>query len=165
MNIDTRYDTAVPTRRRPTTPADLHRLAGVARGRGIRLFREAATGAWFATSATKRGTVYYVTGLSCSCEGFVHHQRCSHHAALLARLNWLPAVAPPCARCRGRGFTFAEAGPDCWPYEFPCGACAPQGDDEDDDAGMWNDDLAASSPDDSSRWAAVNARYPTGRVA
>jgi len=131
----TPYDTVVPTRRRPTTPADLHRLAGVARDRGIRLYQEATTGAWFATSATKPGAVYYVTGYSCTCEGFVYHQRCSHHAALLDRLGWLPdiagnvagsppvAVAPPCVRCRGRGFTYAEAGPDQWPFEIPCRTC------------------------------------------
>ena len=39
MNVPvTRYDTVVPTRRRPTTSEDLHRLAGLARDRGIRLF-------------------------------------------------------------------------------------------------------------------------------
>ena len=132
----TPYDTVVPTHRRPTTPADLHRLAGVARDRGLRLYQERATGAWFATSATDPGAVYHLTGFSCSCPGFVFHQRCSHHAALLGHLGWLPAVAdaatnvvvavaPPCVRCRGRGFTYAEAGPDQWPFEIPCVACGP----------------------------------------
>ena len=83
----TSYDTVVPIRRRPITPAGLHRLAGVARDRGIRLYQEATTGAWFATSATTPGAVYDVTGYSCTCPGFCHHQRCSHHAALLERLG------------------------------------------------------------------------------
>jgi len=73
----------------------------------------------------------------------------------------LVAVAPPCTRCHGRGWYYLEAGPDCWPYEIPCVACSDQGDDDpDDDAGMWNDDVAASSPDDASRWAAVAFHYP-----
>jgi len=172
VNIPTTpYDTVVSTRPRSTTPADLHRLAGVARERGIRLYQERATGAWYSTSATDANACYYVTGYSCTCAGFVYHQQCSHHAALLARLGWLPAVAgattnvvaavaPPCARCRGRGFTYAEAGPDQWPYEIPCAACAPQDDDDPDDGGgRWNDDIAESCPDDSSRFAAVAARY------
>ena len=118
MNIPTTsYDTVVPTRRRPTTPADLHRLAGLARDRGIRLYQERATGAWYATSATDPGAVYHLTGYSCSCPGFTAWQRCSHHAALLDRLGWLPdiaAVTPaptpitaaataPCRACGGRG--------------------------------------------------------------
>jgi|GEM_PF-2424152 len=176
MNIPTApSDTVVPTRRRPNTPADLHRLAGLARDRGIQLFQERATGAWFATSATDPGAVYHLTGFSCSCQGFTAWQRCSHHAALLARLGWLPdiadvtpapvAVAPPCRRCRGRGFTYAEAGPDQWPFEIPCAECSAQDDDGGDDGGRWNDDLGESAPDDSSRFSMVAARYHTGRVA
>ena len=171
MNIPvTRSDTVVPVRRWPTTPADLHRLAGVARARGIQLFQDRATGAWYATSATDANACYRVTGYSCACAGFTAWQRCSHHAALLERLNWLPdvadaatnvvvAVAPACARCRGRGWHYAEAGPDCWPYEIPCVACAPGDDDDPDGGGQWNDDLAESCPDDSSRFAAVAAHY------
>ena len=125
-----RSDTVVPTRRRPTTPADLHRLAGVARDRGIRHYQEATTGAWFATSATKPGAVYDVTGYSCTCEGFVYHGRCSHHSALLARLGWLPDVADvtpaptpitaaatvPCRACGGRGLD-----PACGGHPSPSG--------------------------------------------
>jgi len=80
----TRYDTVVPTRRRPTTPEDLHRLAGLARERGVRLFQEATSGAWYATSATDATACYALTGYSCACAGFTAWQRCSHHAALLA---------------------------------------------------------------------------------
>jgi len=165
-------DTVVPTRRRPTTPEDLHRLAGVARARGIRLYQESATGAWYATSATDANACYYVTGYSCSCEGFTYAGRCQHHAALLKRLGWLPAVAavtttnvvvvvaPPCTRCRGRGWHYLEADPDSWPLEVACVACAPQGDDDpDDDGGRWNDDIAESAPDDTYRFAMLAARY------
>ncbi len=56
-----------PTARRPvrpTTPADLHRLAAQGAANGVRLFTEAATGARFASSATEPGTIYYVTGVS-----------------------------------------------------------------------------------------------------
>ena len=176
MNIPTMpSDTVAPTRRRPASPADLHRLAGLARERNVQVFQDAPSGRWYATSATRPGACYYVTGLSCECEGFVYHQRCSHHAALLERLNWLPpvadaanalvAVAPPCARCHNRGFTYAEAGPDEWPFEIPCAECSAQDDDGGDDAARWNDDLAESAPDDSSRFSLVAARYPTGRVA
>ena len=71
------------------------------------------------------------------------------------------STTPACARCRGRGFTYAEAGPDQWPFEIQCGACGPQGDDDpdDDDDCRWGDDIAASCPDDSSRFALVAARY------
>jgi len=69
-------------------------------------------------------------------------------------------AVPACARCHNRGFIYAEAGPDQWPFEIPCVACAPQDDDDapDDDI-AWNDDLGESCPDDSSRFAAVAARY------
>ncbi|MDP9357337.1 MAG: hypothetical protein M3R02_19020 [Chloroflexota bacterium] len=99
---------------RPTTPADLWRLADQARTNGVQLFTEAATGARFATSATEPGTVYYVTGMSCTCRGFTHHQRCQHHSLLLAELGWLPDPAPApalvgsCSMCGGRGID-----PDC----------------------------------------------------
>jgi len=131
----TPHDTVVPVRRRPTTAEDLHRLAGVARDHGIRLFQEVTTGAWFATSATKPDAVYDVTGYSCTCEGFTAWQRCSHHAALLARLGWLPDIAAvppaptpitaaasaPCRTCRGRGWVYVEDGD--WPAQVPCRAC------------------------------------------
>ena len=170
MNIPvTRYDTVVPTRRRPTTPEDLHRLAGLARERGVRLFQEATSGAWYATSATDATACYALTGYSCACAGFTAWQRCSHHAALLAELGWLPDIAdmtpalvagaPPCARCRGRGWRYAEAGPDCWPFEIPCAECSAQ-DDAPADDDRWNDDIAEASPDDASRFAAIAAHYP-----
>ncbi len=105
------------TPRRPvraTTPADLWRLADQARTNGVRLFIEAATGARFATSATEPGTVYYVTGVSCTCRGFCYAGRCQHHSLLLAELGRLPAVEPApapvatCPTCGGNGID-----PDC----------------------------------------------------
>ena len=93
---------------RPTTPADLHRLAAVAHARGLRLTQESAT-VWFCSSASQHSDPHYVTGLSCDCRGFMEHQRCTHHALLLAHLGWLPvleAAAPApqsCFRCSGSG--------------------------------------------------------------
>ncbi len=77
---------------RPTTPADLHRLADQGRSNGVIILTEGDTGARYATSATQPGTIYFVTGFSCSCPGFVGHQRCQHHSLLLAELGWLPGV-------------------------------------------------------------------------
>ena len=165
----TRYDTAAPTRRRATSPEDLHRLAGLARERGIRIYQDRATGAWHATSATDPGAVYHLSGYSCTCAGFIAWQRCSHHSALLDHLGWLPpvadappapvAVAPPCRRSRGRGFVYAEAGPDQWPFEIPCADCADRGDDAPDDDCREHDDLDPSAPDDGARFAFVASRY------
>src|SRR5215210_3888742 len=73
---------------RPTTPADLWRLAEQGRTNGVRLFQELATGAWYATSASRAGGLHYVTGLSCTCEGFVYAGRCQHHSLLLEHLGW-----------------------------------------------------------------------------
>ena len=110
---------------RPTTAADLHRLAALAHQRGLRLTREQPT-VWFCSSASSPEP-HYVTGLSCDCRGFQEHQRCSHYALLLAHLGWLPEVedtpAPVpdhCPNCSGGGVVYvrecARAGwphPDC----------------------------------------------------
>ncbi len=124
---------ASPVRRpvRPTTPADLWRLADQARTNGVRLFTEAATGARFATSATEPGTVYYVTGLSCTCRGFCYAGRCQHHSLLLAELGWLPDLEPvpaaivTCPPCGGRGIDPACAGHSVagMTVHCPCFAC------------------------------------------
>jgi hypothetical protein len=69
------------------TPAvEHHRLAQVAHTRGVRLFRD-QHGRWLCTSHSHEGRVYYVTGYSCDCAGFVRHQRCSHLALLLDTLG------------------------------------------------------------------------------
>ncbi len=85
------------------------RLARTARERGIQVFREVATGQWFATSTSKPETLHRVTAVSCDCLGFVAHQRCSHHSALLAKLGWLPRIddespaTVDCGACGGSG--------------------------------------------------------------
>jgi hypothetical protein len=100
-------------RTRPATAPDFHRLADLAQERGLRLFRDGPR--WYCSSASDAGGCHYVTGLSCGCPGFLHHQRCTHHAALLAHLGWLPeaeaeapastlsAVPPACFWCQGSG--------------------------------------------------------------
>src|SRR4051812_20075397 len=104
---------------RPTTPTDLHRLAAVAQARGLRLTQE-RLGVWFCSSASSPDP-HYVTGLSCDCRGFQEHQRCSHLAALLAHLGWLPALETedtpaltPCATCSGGGVLVYRS------FEEPC---------------------------------------------
>ena len=92
---------------RPTTPADVHRLAALAQERGLRLTQE-RPGVWFCSSASSPDVTYYVTGVSCDCRGFIDHQRCTHYALLLDHLGWLPENAPatpppPCLWCFGSG--------------------------------------------------------------
>jgi hypothetical protein len=95
-------------RTRPATAEDFHRLPELAQARGLRVF-EAGPHQWFCTSHTDPFALHVVTGLSCDCRGFLHHQRCSHHAALLAHLGWLPELevespAPQqCFWCSGSG--------------------------------------------------------------
>ena len=114
-----------PRQPRPTTPADLHRLAALAQTRGIRLTQESET-VWFCSSASQHGDPHYVTGLSCDCRGFMEHQRCTHYALLLDHLGWLPEVedtpAPataltPCATCSGGGVLVYRS------FEEPCSDC------------------------------------------
>lgn len=57
--------------------------AAQAREAGIHLFRESRTGAYFATSQSRPGTLHRVTLASCNCLGFVRHQHCRHHSALV----------------------------------------------------------------------------------
>src|SRR5688572_25644133 len=94
---------------RPTTAADLHRLAALAQERGLHLTQESET-VWFCSSASQHGDPHYVTGLSCDCRGFQEHQRCTHYALLLDHLGWLPEVEPApaitpdaCLWCSGSG--------------------------------------------------------------
>ncbi len=118
---------SAPTRRpvRPTTPADLWRLADQARANGVRLLSEGLSGERFATSAIDPGTVYRLTAYSCTCtcKGFCHTGRCQHHSLLLAELGWLPDTDPvvidvvildeqpaPCRACRGEGSVRAYIG-------------------------------------------------------
>ena len=83
------------TRRvRPTTPANLWRLAEQGEQNGVRILTECVSGERFATSASEPGTVYRLTARSCTCKGFAYHGRCQHHSLLLAQLGWLPDVDP-----------------------------------------------------------------------
>ncbi len=109
--------------------ASIVRLAQTAQQRGIQVFREVTTGQWFATSTSNPGTLHRVTAVSCDCLGFVAHQRCSHHSALLAKLGWLPRIAEelpatePCAFCKSTGEFWAEGD---WSAST-CGACGGRG--------------------------------------
>jgi len=108
-------------RTRPATAADFHRLADLAHERGLRLFRDGPR--WYCSSASDAGGCHYVTGFSCDCQGFVAHQRCTHHALVLDRLGWLPeleeeapvlADCPACCGCGVQSFrTFEERCPEC----------------------------------------------------
>jgi hypothetical protein len=121
-------------RTRSATAADFHRLAEVAHQRGLRLFRDGER--WYCTSASRPGESYFLTGYSCSCRGFVSHQRCTHHALLLERLGWLPEVedskpdnlseipqiaAIDCPDCCGCGLV------DYGRYNLPCESCGGTG--------------------------------------
>ncbi len=99
--------------KRETRDERVVRLARVARERGIKVYQELSTGAWFATSASQPGKAHYLTAVSCTCEGFIFSGACTHNAALLDRLGWLPAAEPapatmPCLACRGSGQIWSE---------------------------------------------------------
>jgi len=107
-----------------TPDARIVRLAQVARERGIQVYQELSTGAWFATSASRPGTAHYLTAVSCTCEGFIFSGACSHHSALLAKLGWLPVVESasspvPCTACTGSGQLWSEGQ---WSADS-CGFC------------------------------------------
>ena len=65
----------------------LTRLLAKARTEGVKLVRD-QDGRHFATSTSTPGRRYLVTGYSCTCRGFIAHQRCKHLAALLAAKGW-----------------------------------------------------------------------------
>lgn len=74
------------------------RLAETARRRGIRiLYHRDLRGVetFYATSWSQTGRLYRVTLLSCDCDGFIQHQRCTHHSAFLAEIGELPEPEPP----------------------------------------------------------------------
>jgi len=112
-------------RTRPATAEDFHRLANLAHERGLRLFRDGPR--WYCSSASDPGGSHFLTGLSCTCPGFVSHQRCTHYALLLERLGWLPEASPDmpyveaspadCADCSGGGIRTYRT------FEEPCSTC------------------------------------------
>src|SRR5699024_7548474 len=71
------------------------RLAQKARDEGVRLFRDPRDGRHYATSVSQPGRLHYVTGISCDCLGFISHQRCKHHSALLVALGWVTSDHDP----------------------------------------------------------------------
>lgn len=95
---------------RETREDAMVRLASKAREDGIKLYRDPKDGRHYASSRSQPGRFHYVTALSCTCAGFVSHQRCSHLAALHAALGWItttPKPTPPtpavCSDCGGHG--------------------------------------------------------------
>ncbi len=105
------------SQRSETRDEALCRLAAEAQRRGVQVYRT-PDGRYWATSISQPGALHYVTGVSCDCVGFVRHQRCTHHSALLAHLGWLPVSPDPtpapaaaeqsCHSCRGYGQVRAE---------------------------------------------------------
>ncbi len=69
------------------------RLAQRARESGVKLRVDVNTGRWYATSVSRPGMEHFCTAHSCTCEGFIRHQRCIHHSAVLACIGWLPDAA------------------------------------------------------------------------
>ncbi len=111
--------TTISRRIAQTTAEDLHRLAGQAEAKGVRILVDHRTGAHVATSASDASRCYQVDAVrGCTCKGYVVWGRCQHHSLLLAELGRLPEVAPdieptpaaPCPACRGEGFTRAYIG-------------------------------------------------------
>jgi hypothetical protein len=72
----------------------LTRLLAKARAEGVKLTRD-QDGRHYATSTSTPGRRYLVTGYSCTCRGFIAHQRCKHLAALLAAKGWLDGTPDP----------------------------------------------------------------------
>ena len=50
---------------------------------------------YFATSIGQPGRLYRVSAFSCQCRGFIAHQKCQHHSALLAFIGELPPLPEP----------------------------------------------------------------------
>jgi hypothetical protein len=70
----------------PTDTAELKihaERAAKARREGVQLLCDRRDGRHYATSASTPGVRYFVTLLSCDCLGFVRHQHCRHHSALV----------------------------------------------------------------------------------
>ncbi len=136
-------------------PQDFWRLAAEAEQRGIKILIEPISGEHFATSASKEQILYRLTHYSCSCKGFMHWQRCTHHSLLLSHLGWLPDLNPepepdpdpdpspaspalpapelvPCPECDATGRVIAFYGVEDDPGETYCGLCGGAGEIESD---------------------------------
>ena len=77
------------------------RLAEKARLEGVRILRDNRDNRHYATSTSQPGVLYFVTLMSCTCKGFMTHQRCRHHSALLLAYGQIgpEPTAPTCANC------------------------------------------------------------------
>ncbi len=140
----------------PATPDDLWRLAEEAERRGIKILIEPISGEHFATSGSKSNLLYRLTGFSCTCKGFLHWQRCTHHSLLLAQLGRLPDPEPdpappapasaavverePCPDCDGTGQVVAFFGPHDEEGETECGPCGGSGEVEPRDRSRVSDE-------------------------
>ena len=94
-----------------TIDAARRRLAEKARQEGVKLYVDRRDGRHYAASTSRPGLRYYVTLLSCTCPGFIAHQRCKHHAALLSSYNQLgpDPGAPACTNCGSHDAPHADA--------------------------------------------------------
>lgn len=122
----------------------VRRLAAKARAEGVKLYRDARDGRYYASSVSQPDHLHYLTGVSCDCAGFISYQRCKHHSALLVALGWIedPDPEPPtpiapvigrilrCETCRGLGevqYT-RVTGPARFVYDWQtCSACRGRG--------------------------------------
>ncbi len=86
------------------------RLAERAKHEGVRILRDNRDNRHYATSTSQPGVLYFVTLMSCTCKGFMAHQRCRHHSALLAAYGALePDPTPPvCANCGSPHVVYEE---------------------------------------------------------
>lgn len=125
--------------------AAIRRLAAKARRQGVKLYRDAKDGRYYASSVSRPGLMHYVTGVSCDCAGFAEYARCKHHSALIVALGWLvedPAPEPEpavtalpvpmivCDTCDGRGSVHGTVptGPTTWAYsDVVCPDCHGRG--------------------------------------
>ncbi len=115
---------------------DLHRLAGQAEAKGVRILVDHRTGQHVATSASDPTRCYQVDAeRGCTCKGYAVWQRCQHHSLLLSQLGLIPDVedvviveAPaPCRSCRGSGFVRMTTGPGLADWQMaPCTKCPSQ---------------------------------------
>lgn len=98
---------------------------------GVKLLR-ATNGRYYAESASQPDRLWFLTGFSCQCPGFVHRQTCRHHRALMVALGWIsdtPEPTPPattaCPDCDGMGqVTGTVSSGRSWRYDdVTCTIC------------------------------------------